>query len=421
MRVLLCKGQLLGPISGADETLVTYATQLMAAGHSISVLLMFPYAPDNRYYLRLRQAGVPVSTIASNHSGTSLNAGRRLAASVLQALPSSRNLLRRNAQKITTRLAARHYVRCREYLKQHRADLIHVITPDPSAMVMIQAAHAEGVPIMYQELGTPYHPLEFEAYYKQFTSVLPLCSEITALSPSLARQCYEQLPYSNAISVLPIMVDGPRTEPVRCHWPEREVSFGFAARIEPLKGPMLLIEAFARLYGENENVSLKIAGAGSQSQQAAARAAQLGVAHRCHFPGVYSQPEQRSDFMHGLDVFVLPSHTEGTPNSIIEAMAHGLPVIASAVGGITDMITAETGIIVPRGDIAALAGAMSRLAADHELRRRMGAAAKDMYEKLFSPKAVLPIIQDTYRRIVAGGAAGTAPTPARGGSIHPWA
>lgn len=76
--------------------------------------------------------------------------------------------------------------------------------------------------------------------------------------------------------------------------------------------------------------------------------------------------------MRGIDVFVLPSLTEGTPNSVIEAMAHAKPVIATAVGGLPDFVTEDVGILVPPGDTAALGWAMARLARDPALRRSMG-------------------------------------------------
>jgi len=408
----------MGPISGADETLVTYATHLKRAGHGVSVLLMYSYSADDPYYVRLRRAGIAISSLASNSAGKSLQAGRRLAVSLAQTLPFWQRLLRRNAQRVRTSMAERYYSQCRDYLKGAGVDLVHVITPDPSAMVIIRAAHAEGIPVIYQELGTPYHPPDYKSYYKQFTSVLPLCSEVAALSPYLAKQCLEQLPHSNPLSVLPIMVDGPRQRATL--QPRSDVTFGFAARIEHLKGPLLLIDAFAAACSENGAIRLKIAGAGSQGETVLMRAEELGIKHRCLLSGVYTRPEQKSSFMRSLDVFVLPSHTEGTPNSIVEAMAHGLPVIASAVGGIPDVVTPETGILTPPGDVGALAGAMKRLASDPELRARMSAAAKERYEKLFSPKAVLPVMLETYKRVAVKNGALSISVTGRGGQAHPW-
>ena len=207
MRILLCKGQIFGPISGSDETLVTYASQLQKAGHDVSVLLMYLHAEEDQYYQRLLEAGVPVSWIASNLAHSSMGAGRKLAYKMFNTFPGSRHFIRQRTLRVVTGLANRHYRQCREFMEKQNADLIHVMTPDPSAMVMIQAGHDAGMPVIYQELGIPYHPPDFESYYEQFTSVLPLCAEIAALSPRLIEHCREKLPDSRALCVLPIMSD----------------------------------------------------------------------------------------------------------------------------------------------------------------------------------------------------------------------
>ena len=418
MRIVLCKGQILGPISGADETLVSYAIQLQRAGHSVSVLLMYLPSAADQYYQRLLNAGVPVSWIASKLAHTSLGTGRKLAYKMFRAFPSSKPLIRRKAQQVVTGMAARYALQCREYFEQQNADLIHIITPDPSAMVMIRAGYDAGIPIIYQELGVPYHPPDFESYYQQFTSVLPLCAEIAALSPLLADHCREKLPTSKLLSVLPILSD----EVVNGNTPERRtngcVAFGFAARMEALKGPLVLMEAFAATSDRAPNVCLKIAGDGSQRQKVAARARSLHVSDRYQYYGVYTRPDERKAFMHDLDVFVMPSFTEGTPNSIIEAMANGKPIIASAVGGIPDMIDSDSGILVPAGDEAALAEAMLLLARDPQRRARMGQAAHYRYQQLFSPQAVVPLMLETYGRVAAGN--GTANGGTNGHNNHPW-
>ena len=304
-------------------------------------------------------------------------------------------------------------------MSSQKPDLVHVLTPDPAAMVMIRAAHDLGIPVFYQELGIPYHPPDFESYYAQFTSVIPLCTEVAALSPKLIEHCREKLPLAKALSVLPIMSDEcangrkPRTPAAD------RITFGFAARMEELKGPSVLMEAFAIAYRTRKDLSLNIAGDGSQRQKIAARAKALDVASRYRYHGVYTHPEDCRVFMESLDIFVMPSLSEGTPNSIVEAMACGKPIIASAIGGIPDMIGTNAGILVPPGDAAALADAMIKLAENSELRRSMGEAAKERYEKLFSPRVVVPLMLDTYHRVTNNGnhQNGSHSTP---GDLHPW-
>ena len=124
--------------------------------------------------------------------------------------------------------------------------------------------------------------------------------------------------------------------------------------------------------------------------------------------------------MNSLDVFVLPSFAEGTPNGIIEAMAHGIPVIATTVGGIPDIIDAESGILVPPGDSAALAEAMATLANDPKRRNEMGAAARERHQKLFTPPVVVPLLLNVYQRVTGNGHSANDIT-AGNNHLHPWA
>jgi len=418
MKILLCKSYLVGAMSGADETLVTYAAQLQKAGQAVSVLLMYLHAEEDQYYQRLLESNVPVSWIASNLARSSLGAGRKIASRMFYAFPGSKPFFRRQTQPVLTAMATRYHTQCRDFLERQKPDLVHVMTPDASAMVMIRAAHEVGIPVIYQELGVPFHPPGFE-YYREFASVLPLCNEVVALSPRLIADCREKLPGPSALSVLPIMsqelINGDR-DPRHAG---AKVTFGFAARMEELKGPMVLMEAMGVAYQQCENLCLNIAGDGSQRQKIAARAKALNVASRYRYHGVYTHPEERCAFMRSLDVFVMPSFTEGTPNSIVEAMAHGIPIIASQVGGVPDMIGDDAGILVPPGDVRALEQAMLRLARDQDLRQSMGRAAYERYQRFFSPHAVLPLMLETYQRIAGNGH--HVAQASGNGHLHPWA
>lgn len=421
VRILLCKSHFAGPISGSDETLVAYATHLHERGHSLAVVLLYPPARTDQYHARLRRAGVEVITIGSSRSALivlgCMKAIALVCSGIIPLPAKSRRLSRIIWQRLSRRLAHLHQKRCQRYFKRCSADLIHMLTPDPGAELMIRAGAAAGIPVLYQELGTPHYLPELEPHYARFVKVLPLCAEVAALSPRLAQQWREKFITANAISVLPLLVADRHSPHAARTRPAQGVRLGFAARLEVGKGPLILIEAFARVRAETALASLSIAGTGPQEQAVRARAVALGVSGACEFPGAYTSSEDKSAFMQRLDVFVLPTLAEGTPNSIIEAMAHGLPVIASAVGGIPDLITAETGILVPPGDADALAEAILSLASDPEARARIGRAARARYEELFSPHVVLPMLLDTYRRIAKRETGATEHTS---GFIHPW-
>jgi glycosyltransferase involved in cell wall biosynthesis len=408
MKVLFCKGQTMGPISGADEILVTYATRLRRAGVNVSVLLMFPHAEDS-YYDRLLRAGVPVGGLAPGAAVTAMQTGRRLASKLLTAIPSTQRIVRRGSRRVSGGVAERYYVRCREQIARHNPDVIHVITPDPSSVVFIRAGHDLGIPVLYQEVGIPFHPPGYESYYEHFTTALPLCAEVAALSPALAEMCRAVVPPGKPVSVLPVMADDVSARHSR---EEGRVVFGFAARAESLKGVSELMEAFGLVRQLDEGVRLHAACAGSKVGEMLERAEAINAGDSFQHLGVYAGPEGRADFLRRLDVLVLPSHTEGTPNSIVEAMSQSIPVVATAVGGIPDMLGRDAGLLVPVGDARSLADAMLRLAGDPALRASMGRAGRARYEATFSPKAVLPLLLETYRRLL--GRAESVPQPRHG-------
>jgi glycosyltransferase involved in cell wall biosynthesis len=423
VKVLFCKNSFAGPISGADEIAVTYAVEMKAAGHTTGVLLVHPPAGDDPLAARLRAAGVPLDSLASQAFSSSLAAGRRLAIRAMRAFSPTSRLIRSNSRRIVFDLLQRYHDACREYLARTRPDVLHVMTPDPGAVMLIRAAHAAGVPVVYQEVGIPFHPPGFEEVYERFVTALPLCAEVAVLSPRLADEMSRVLPQLRRPRVLPLisqdMSNGAGALPV--NGASDSVRFGFAARLEHLKGPLQLVEGFRLAHQAHESIELKIAGEGSQRQEVAHALRRHGLEKKCLLKGVYTTLAERSRFMQGMDVFVLPSLTEGTPNAIIEAMAHARPIVATEVGGIPDLVTEDVGILVPPGDAQALGAAMSRLAGDAELRHRMGLAARAKYEQLFTPRAVLPMLTQFYERVATQSrATGNGNDHPPEESAHPW-
>lgn len=144
-------------------------------------------------------------------------------------------------------------------------------------------------------------------------------------------------------------------------------------RFEPQKNPLGLIAAFARAAAGRPAMRLAMAGEGSLLERSRALAEKLGIAGRVSFLGLFQRvPEMLS----ACDLFVLASHWEGAPMAVIEALAARLPVVATAVGGVPELVVdGETGLLTPPGDVAALAAALGALADDPEKRRRFGDAA----------------------------------------------
>ena len=424
MKIALCKSSFAGPVSGADEIMLNYAVSLHQAGHEVTVVLLYPPAVDDQYLRRLQRNGVLVTpVIARSYLFGLLRALRNVFSSVLFflfLLRSAPERLRKIWQAALNFISQLHYRDCRAYFARTRPDLLHVFTPDTGASMMIRAGHELAIPVLYHEMGTPHHLPLLDNYYRRLERVLPLCTEVAALSPRLASDWEVRFPFLPIVSVLPLIMERANTFDlgVQTQTDRKQTVFGFAARLEEGKGPLVLLDALKQVNSEQPTAIARIAGVGAQLAEAKARARELALDGTCEFVGVYSEPLGRSAFMNSLDVFVLPSLAEGTPNGVVEAMACGIPIIASDVGGIADMIGDDAGLLVPAGDATALAAAMRRLAQDAELRERMSQSAQARYQQLFSPKVVVPLLIDTYHRVTANG---TRPGVAGNGNLHPWA
>jgi len=425
MRIALCKICFVGPISGADEIMLNYAVHLHAAGQEVNVVLLYPPAADDQYQRRLQLAGVPVTAVvARSHVFRLLRFLRGVSSSVLFfifLLNHAPQRLRKLWQRLLDLTSRLHYRECRNYLTENRPELMHVFTPDTGAALMIRAGHELGIPVLYHEMGTANHMPFLTDYYRRLEEVLPLCTEVAALSPRLASEWERRFPFLPSVSVLPLISE--RTPMFSLGSQSRsdgKVIFGFAARLEEGKGPLVLVDALVNIHREAPLAILRIAGIGSQSSEVKDRVRQFALSEACEFFGHYSDALGRTAFMKSLDVFVLPSLAEGTPNSVVEAMAQGIPIIATTVGGIPDILDSDCGLLIPAGNAAALAEAMLLLARDPALRASMGAAAKQRYEKLFSPKAVVPLMLRTYGRVTRNGHE-FAEAVSASESSHPWA
>lgn len=157
------------------------------------------------------------------------------------------------------------------------------------------------------------------------------------------------------------------------------------ARLEPQKNPLGLLEAFAAA-GVGASCRLLLAGDGSLRRETEAKAAALGIAERVRFLGARTDV---AEMLAACDLFVLASDWEGSPVSILEAMASGLPVIATAVGGVPELVEdGVSGLLAPPGDAVALAAALRRLASDPEARRRFGQAGRERAERFGAGRMV---------------------------------
>jgi glycosyltransferase involved in cell wall biosynthesis len=177
--------------------------------------------------------------------------------------------------------------------------------------------------------------------------------------------------------------------------PDGAVLVGEIARLCDVKGQRELIEAVAlvpRVHAALAGADLEQGGAYRSMLERLAQ--ERGVAGRVHFLGF--RPDAGA-LLDQLDVFVLPSWIEGLPVTVLEAMAHAKPVVATPVGGTAELVAdGETGLLVPPRDPARLAEAISKLVADPELRGRLGRAGRERVEREFSESAMTRRVLEVY-------------------------
>jgi glycosyltransferase involved in cell wall biosynthesis len=168
------------------------------------------------------------------------------------------------------------------------------------------------------------------------------------------------------------------------------------ARLEQQKDPIGLIEGFARGLGRDSRCHLVLAGTGDLENAARVCAGRCGVSGRVHFLGVCGDVP---DLLAAADLFALASRWEGSPLAVMEAMAARLPVIATAVGEVPELVDNDvSGILVPPGSIQKMGDALASLAHDGERRRAMGEAA-GARAACFGVEAMVQAYADLFERM----------------------
>ncbi len=177
------------------------------------------------------------------------------------------------------------------------------------------------------------------------------------------------------------------------------IRIGSAGWFIPRKGHLILFEAVATLVSENLNLELVLAGDGPLKGEYLKRASELGIADRVVLPGPVSD---MASFYHDIDIFALPSYEEGLPLVVVEAMASGLCVVASALFGMQDIVQPEvTGLLFAPGDQVELTNALRRVIEDQELSDRMGIAARKLVQEQCSVKTASESVEQIYQTRVS--------------------
>jgi glycosyltransferase involved in cell wall biosynthesis len=177
---------------------------------------------------------------------------------------------------------------------------------------------------------------------------------------------------------------------------------GTVARLSEVKRQDLLLHAFAKVRQALPAAHLLIVGDGPLRHDLEQLADNLGIAPFVHFAGYQPEPEK---FLAVMDVFTLTSRSEGMPLSVLEAWAAALPVVASAVGGIPQMIGgSEAGLLFLPGDANALTSILIDLLVDEPARRKMGQRGRAIVRDLYGAERMADEYHRNYRLLLSGNA-----------------
>jgi glycosyltransferase involved in cell wall biosynthesis len=180
--------------------------------------------------------------------------------------------------------------------------------------------------------------------------------------------------------------------------PDGALVVGSVGRLVPVKNYALLLRAFGRLAASTPGpVRLVLLGDGPERATLERAAAASGIASLVQLPG---HRDDVPELLVGLDVFVLPSLNEGMSNTLLEAMAAGVPVVASDVGGNREIVEDDrSGMLFPSGEEAALLERLRRLAGDPGSRARLGKAGQERVMRDFSMGAMIRSYEALYERM----------------------
>lgn len=181
--------------------------------------------------------------------------------------------------------------------------------------------------------------------------------------------------------------------------PEGARVVGVVGRLHPVKGQVYFIKAARQLAGEFADLFFLLVGDGPDRPALEEKIKQSGLSGRVKMAGFYPSV---SDVYQVLDVICIPSLMEGLPLVLLEAMYRGVPVVASRVGGIKEVVkNGENGLLVAPGEPEAIAGSVRRLLLDPELARRLADAARHTVQG-FTIESMVRQTEDVYRSLLPG-------------------
>jgi N-acetyl-alpha-D-glucosaminyl L-malate synthase BshA len=285
-----------------------------------------------------------------------------------------------------------------EVARSARLDVLHVHYAVPNAVAAQLARSILGAsapPMVVTLHGTDVSPLGADPALRPVVrSALLDAAGITAPSRHLARLAGDQLGLARDVEVIPNFVDPARFEGRSPRRGSAPFTVVHVSNFRPVKRVGDAVAAFARVVTEVE-ARLLLVGDGPERPAVEAQVRALGLSDHVRFLGVRHDVAR---WLRRADAALVPSAAESFGLSALEALAAGLPVVATRVGGLADVVRdGETGLLAEVGDVEGLARQLRRLAENPDLRSRLGAAGRADAQARFHPELAL----DRYERALS--------------------
>ncbi|MBI5167600.1 MAG: glycosyltransferase family 4 protein [candidate division NC10 bacterium] len=297
--------------------------------------------------------------------------------------------------------------------REKRPDIVHTHTAKAGALGRL-AAKLAGIPVILHT----FHGHVLRGYYGPlktniFINIERFLARITTCVVTLSEgQRQEILGFGigrpDQVMIVPLGLELERF--FNCHSRTGELKrelgleagarlVGIIARLVPIKGHHFFLEAARRVASLVPSARFLVIGDGELRADLEAMARDVGISDRVCFLGWRLDLER---VYADLDLLVLSSLNEGTPVSVIEAMAASVPVVATAVGGVKDLMEdGKTGILVPPGDIRSLAEAMVQLLEDEDKARSLAEVARRFIYPRYDTKNLITEMDRLYQRLLA--------------------
>jgi L-malate glycosyltransferase len=270
----------------------------------------------------------------------------------------------------------------RESLKPQRR--LPVITTLHGTDITLVGADRSYLPITRYGIGQSDGVTAISHYLKEATKEIFQFDEITVIPNFVCQTDYQRLPDSSLRQSL-----APENEPLLVH----------VSNFRPVKRPVDCVEILARVLQKGIKTRLVMVGDGSERTNVEHKARCLGIFEQCSFVG--KQP-RIADYLSVSDVLLLPSEQESFGLAALEAMACEVPVIASRVGGIPEVVTdGETGFLSDVGDVEKMAADAANLLANEKLRTEMGKRARESAISRYRTDLVIPQYINFYNQVLA--------------------